>query len=266
MPASHLLKPHSYEGHALSLSLAQWHVSAFGLILVLCNGGCEMKDAYDRGRCKDLLNGIFMNLVGDFSIMLKPFEYPDLQCSLADGDEFRVIQRRVVAGPAQPSHHALASILGKDIVDVLLEAYRARKESPWLLRKIVSCVGWAIEVHHSDKQWPTNVGKCLQVGIKRKRQERSVKQAIGDLPMAVVRNQWRAGKLLSALGFSGFSHQAWVDTAYCRRYLFALRLGMPSLSYSHTCDKSQGSGKTWLSGVVFGYESARGGYAASGTI
>ena len=72
--------------------------------------------------------------------------------------------------------------------------------------------------------------------------------------MVVVRNQYRASKMLSVLGIAG-GHRAWVDSAYMRRYLLALCMSCgDASSFAFASDKSRGSGRDWLSCMSMPFE------------
>ena len=82
-----------------------------------------------------------------------------------------------------------------------------------------------------------------------------VRQAMQDLPVSVVRNQYRASKLLRHLGFGIAAHKGWVDQNYMRQYLFNFRGSCTGTSYAYCSDKSRGAGRDWLSGNLGTFES-----------
>ena len=103
----------------------------------------------------------------------------------------------------------LHQIGGMRLDNALILAYTRRSKSPWLFSQLVFAEGSAIERYHEEYQWPIGRLRSSKGGaVKRMRQEHCLMQALGDLPMAVVRNQWRAAKLLAALGFHGVRHLA----------------------------------------------------------
>ena len=115
--------------------------------------------------------------------------------------------------------------------------------------------GRSIEAACERHEWPTNPLKCLTAGGGRRNCSTYVRQALQELPMSVVRNQYRATALLRHLGFGIAAHRSWVDQKFMRQYLFSFRARVIGSSYAYASDKSRGAGKDWLSGNMGTYES-----------
>ena len=122
--------------------------------------------------------------------------------------------------------------------------------------------GLSVEATMQYREWPQDALKVmiLNAGGRFQKITASERDAIGNLPMSIARNSYRAGKLLKVLGLKGI-HRNVLDHQFCRRYLFALRLNTyGATSFSIGSDKSRGSGKDWLSSVVMPYETLKPGW------
>ena len=103
--------------------------------------------------------------------------------------------------------------------------------------------------------WPTDPLLGLCPLDARKRVDKRVRLAIGELPSNVSRNAYRASTLARRLGLNVPLHRTWCDNSFCRRYVLALRMGFEhTLSFGLMFDKGRRSGNDWIRGNVMGYE------------
>lgn len=252
VPPSHLMRPTSGTGVG-SLRVHAWHGSATALILILLKCIVDGKSDNDKIRCRRLLFGFLCNFLPPASDFLVA-EYEPATPQTPPCYGVRLVVHNFVITCDNVDTPALRRIDNFRLDKALEVAFSNRVRCGWLLSSLVVRVSDLVDLHLEDHAWPSDPLKCLTDAGKCKRLDRQIRQVVGELPMAVVRNQHRAFKLMKALGLAGI-HHTWVDAAYMRRYLVALRQGMPSLSYAITADKSRGSGKDWLSGCIIGCES-----------
>ena len=254
IPSLHFLDPVSGTD-SISLRVAGTHVSSYALVVVLLNGSANMKDAYDRGRCMDVLRGFFKVVVGDGHLFLQPHRRTTAANIYGDGDVILEVRNGMFHGNASAIMEPdIKKILGTDVITTLHALFASPTSPNWLVREIIFGLGFLCEHKCTDSEWPTDPLLCLTRQGTRTRADRCVRQAIGDLEMKEVRNQHRAGKFLAVLGFKNLSHRSGLDAEYMGRYLASLRAESDEQwSFAISGDKSRGSGRDWISGTVTPY-------------
>ena len=232
------------------LCLQKWHASSAATLLILVHHASHMKEEEDRARCRQMLRGLLVHLLEASSFQMEVDISGDgVQCQLEVQD---FVVRRV-----QPQHRHVSRICNMFLGDALLYLFELKLS---VFRDLLKAMALQVDRSFTGAEWPQDPLKCLTPGGARRRIERGVRQALGELPMSVARNQYRAGKLLSRLGVSG-SHRSWVDIAFMRRYILGLRRSCgQSSSYCLASDKSRGSGRDWLSTAVLAHEESCAGW------
>ena len=147
------------------------------------------------------------------------------------------------------------------LVEAVLHVYKDRLANRDIAHFFLLEVGNSMEVSLEAQPFTDDVLKCLTLEKRHARVGRAVRKALGELPMSISRTAFRASKILRRIGMVGGAHQTWVDAAYMRRYLVAMRYWFEkALSVSITTDKSRNSGKDWLGGCVYFYDFKKAGW------
>jgi hypothetical protein len=205
-----------------------------------------MKCKDDQLRCLSFLRGF---LVAVLFSGVQSIPLPDAKGSECMSEEIKtegLVIRYVSLGLP-----GLVKYIGSQLDTALLNVFQRNGEHCCAL---VFGLGLAIERALEDSEWTDDPLKCLTPAGYRRRVERHYRDSLSELPMAVVRNQRRASKLMVALGMPG-SHRSWQDVAYMRRYLLALRHGLgASRSFAFASDKSRGCGRDWLTSTAVAFE------------
>ena len=253
VPASHIYRPVDTRGIG-QLRLHAHHGSTVAVLVVLVNGAINMTDKYDRSRCLCVLHGFLAECV--------PCKSLDFSAPALRGEPARTFRLRdFVLIECSHDHRLLHEVVGKrlDLAVVGLMSQRGAAHNTFVAQ-LMQGIGGLLQLGFDDNVWPSDPMHCRSAQGLRRPICRHWRQALGDLPMSVVRNQHRAGKLLKAMGFSG-GHRSWVDSAFMRRYMLAMRLGhVGARSFAFSSDKARGSGRDWLSSSSRGFETKKIGY------
>ena len=259
VPATHFLQPVTQDG-AGQYGIDVVHVSGAALVWVLLYNWSTMRDTYDRARCLAVLNAFLYHFVPSAVFMFTAEGHApcDQDNSAIGGDivSMRLDERdRVLVGPPGLGNIHLRSLVDQSLAEALCIAWGCRARNG-ILAVILEAVALSLEVHLKDNPWPTDPLKMLtsRGPLGSMRIDESTKAALDELPMSVVRNSYRAGKFMKAIGIRGASHQSLADHQYCRRYIYASRKNnLSATSWGFATDKSRGSGKDWLRGILVPY-------------
>ena len=232
------------------LCLQKWHGSSAATLLILVHHASHMKEEEDRVRCRKMLRGLLVHLLEASSFQMNVHISGDAaQCQMEVQD--------FVIRQIHPPHRHCARMSNMFLGDALVHLYQLKVS---VFRDLLKAIALQVDRSFAGAEWPQDPLQCLTRGGARRRIERGVRQVLGELPMSVARNQYRAGKLLTRLGVAG-SHRSWVDIAFMRRYLLGLRRSCgESSSYCFASDKSRGSGRDWLSTAVLAHEESCAGW------
>lgn len=238
---SSLLRP-SYSGAMGELRVAKWHASSTALLLILLQGSTRMHNAADQKRCKFLLRGFLRNMLD---------EELDFEVDISgDGSKRTVRIQKLVVVSVQPPSWQDNHIMNVTIDEALVFMLNTGRSC---FADFVQAIGREIDYAFMDSQWTMDPLQCLTPSGARRRVDRQLRRALGELPMKIVRNQFRMTKMMATMGING-AHRSWVDGAYMRRYLLAMRKGCGNggccTNISLASDKSRGSGRDYLSTMV----------------
>ena len=255
IPASHFIHP-LFDGGG-PLGVGKMHVSSKAMVWILLHGSVTMKDQYDRGRCLRFLRSFLNRFVpsldvtfveGEMTFNGDPINEASGYRFTHDGDKFAAAE-----GFPPP---CLRLLHGHDLTGAVERAWALRERNAWVIVQLLGAIGLAVDTQLSESRWPTDPLKCLTSRGGLRPLCLHSKAALANLPMAVARNTYRANKIMKVLGFKAATHNHLVDHAWCRRYVYASRKNNhEATSWGISNDKSRGSGKDWLRGVILPYES-----------
>ena len=113
-------------------------------------------------------------------------------------------------------------LAGMSIPSAVLHVFRNRNDQSEIASLFLQEVGSAMQNSLQDQPFTEDALQCL-TSERRSKVSRAVRKSLGELPLKITRNAFRATKLMKRLGFSSAMHEIWVDVAYMRRYSVAMR-------------------------------------------
>ena len=221
-----------------------------------------MKDPFDRKQCVGQLLGFLEHFVTSCSFYIQENEVSSPFANQGHGVCCAHISLPgLTLSITNTDNPLLARLHRQPLCTELSIAYKGIARRPWILSQLVMGIFHSIQLDAEAHAWPDDPLKCLtSVGKRVRRLDQAVADQIRAMPMRIVRNPTRAAKLLKAFGFQ-YTHRTWMDFAYMKRYILAMRGQLPSLSYGITCDKSRGRSKDWLATNILGHEARKTGWA-----
>ena len=254
IPPSHLYRP--VHGHEIGdVRLDNHFASVAATMVILLHGSESIREKADKVSCVNVLTGCLHQFgAGNLSFQVDENILPNAEWSFDSGYVVRLVENRIIC---EQLH------LNMPVVDALLQSWKRRDKDPWRIRALLCGIAHAVDRNLVCDRWSSDASVCLHAkGFKRQRTVRHLRQVLAEVPLTVARNENKLAKAGRKMGLKLPSHRSWVDISWVRRYIIASRYrtrGTGALSFGICLDKGRRTGRDWLRGAFYTYESRAAG-------